>query len=124
MSWLRKNYGGAALNFGRWWGNAANAHRRTGERSSEEIDAVGSRRKRITIVGEAKWTSKVLTPAIVADLRTYKIPALAESDFNVADNPTIVLFSKSGYSNDLVEMAAFDPTIELVDVVSALANHK
>lgn len=121
-SWLRANRGTVASQFGAWWGNAANEVRRTGERSSEEIDAVGTLRGRVTLVAECKWTTRRMTPTIVSDLDTYKFPALRDSGFHVAPRPMIVLFSKAGYSTSLLELARNDSRIELIDVAAALAG--
>lgn len=56
--YVRAHMGATATRVGRWWGNALNRLRQSGERSTEEIDVVGTARKRVTLVGEVKWTSK------------------------------------------------------------------
>jgi uncharacterized protein len=122
LQWLRTNGTADATKFGNWWGNAANEFRRTKERTTEEIDAVGSMRNRVVVVAEAKWTTTQLTPAIVRDVERYKIPALRQSGLRVVERPAIVLFSKSGYSSNLHELAANEPHIRLVDVPSALRS--
>ena len=79
LQWLRMDSVAGAAKFGNWWGNAVDEFRRTKQRSSEEIDAVGSLRidvAVVAVVAEAKWTTTPLTTAIVDDLDTYKIPAL------------------------------------------------
>jgi uncharacterized protein len=121
-AWLRANHATTAINWGRWWGNAANVHRRNKTRSTEEIDAVGLLRNRVTAVAECKWTNKQLTPSIVTDLDTYKIPALRDAGFKVAQDPRIILMCRSGYSDSLMELAADDARIELVDVPDALST--
>jgi AAA+ ATPase superfamily predicted ATPase len=120
-AWLRRNRGHVATKIGNWWGNAANRFRRDKERNSEEIDAVGTLRNRVTLVAECKWTNRQLGPSILTDLETYKIPALADAGLRIADQPKIVLFSKSGYSTALHEIAARDGRVELVDVPAELA---
>ena len=114
--WLRSNRGSRATKIDVWWGNAANKFRKNKERSSEEIDAVGTLRNRVSLLAECKWTNRLLTPRIVGDLDDYKIPALKESGFNVVDEPKIVLFSKAGYSDSLRDLAEADQRIELVNV--------
>lgn len=121
LQWLRANRSTAASRFGTWWGNAANEFRRSKERSAEEIDGVGSLRNRITVISEAKWTNRQLSPKIVHDLDRYKIPALRQSGLRVVDEPRIVLFSRSGYTAALHDLAASDRRIELIDVEAALA---
>jgi hypothetical protein len=95
-----------ATKWGNGWGNSTNEFRQRKERSTEEIDAVGSQRGRATVVAEAKWTNRPLTPAIINDLDTYKIPALRQSGLNIVAEPRIVLASKAGYSDSLVKLAA------------------
>jgi len=125
LEWLRRHRAADATIFGRWWGNSANIFRRTGERTTEEVDAVGGRRGGVvTLVSEAKWSTRKLGPGIVGDLRTYKIPAMCDGGLKVADSPAIVLFSKSGYTSGLRQLAADDPAIELVDVADALGTRE
>jgi AAA+ ATPase superfamily predicted ATPase len=121
--WLRANRGASVTTVGAWWGNAANRFRRSRERSSEEIDAVGTLRNRVTLVAECKWTRRPLEASIVADLDTYKVPALVDAGFEVVERPRVVLFSRSGYSEGLQTLADRDERIELVDVESELAAH-
>lgn len=122
LEWLRANRADVATRYGTWWGNAANEFRRAKLRSSEEIDAVGTQRGRVTVVAEAKWTNRALTAAIVSELDTYKIPALRQSGLKVASRPRIVLFSKSGYADSLKALADADDRIELVDIRAALTT--
>jgi uncharacterized protein len=122
LQWLRTNRVADATKFGNWWGNAANEFRQTDERTTEEIDAVGSARNRLVVVAEAKWTSTQLTPAIIRDIEKYKIPALRQSGLRVVARPEIVLFSKSGYSLRLREIAAEATHITLVDVPAELGS--
>lgn len=121
QQWLRTNRSQVATTVGTWWGPAANKHRRAKVRTSEEIDAIGTRGSKVTFVAEAKWTNKPLTPAIVTDLDEYKIPALRDSPLTVVANPKIVLFSKAGYSDSLRNLAERDERIELVDIAAALS---
>ena len=93
-----------AARWGNWWGNAANEFRRTKQRSTEEIGAVGSQRGRVTAVPEAKWTNTPLTAAIIADLTNYKIPALCQSGLKVVARPRIVLPSNTGYAKSLIDL--------------------
>ena len=55
---VRAHMGATATRVGRWWGASLNRLRRSGERSTEEVDVVGTARNRVTLVGEVKWTSK------------------------------------------------------------------
>jgi AAA+ ATPase superfamily predicted ATPase len=118
--WLRGSHGHLATTLDAWWGKAANRLRRTGDRTSEEIDAVGTTRGKVTLVAECKWTTKPLGPSILADLDNYKIPALQDAGFKVADDLTVVLMSKSGYSKSLRDLAAQDKRLELIEVPAEL----
>lgn len=121
-AWLRASRGSLATQVGAWWGNSANRFRRDRQRSTEEIDAVGSLRKRVTLVAECKWTNRALTSSIVTDLDRYKIPALQENGLRPVDRVEIVLFSKAGYSKSLQALAERDDRIELVDVPTELSS--
>ncbi len=119
---VRTTMGAEATQVGRWWGNARNQLRRSGERTTEEVDVVGTARKRITVVGEAKWTSKPLGEGILHELDDFKIPALRQDGFTLGRNLTTVLFSRSGYSAGLRARAEDDDNLVLVDVNDMLSN--
>ncbi len=121
-SWVRQTFGRNASTIAPWWGNALDAYRCTGERSSEEIDVVGTARSRVTLIGEAKWTAKPIPARVLEDLKRYKLPALERAGFKLAADPTVVLLSKSGYSPPLHKRAQADPNLVLVDVPGALAQ--
>jgi hypothetical protein len=115
---------GAATRVGAWWGNALNEHRKTKARTTEEVDVVGLSRSVVTVVGECKWTNDKMGLQVLADLDTYKIPAMRESKVRfVKDGPRIVLFSRSGFKGKLVEAAERRTDIKLlspVELVGAL----
>lgn len=119
---VRATMGALATRVGRWWGNSLNQLRRSGERTTEEIDVVGASRGRVTVVGEAKWTSKPLGERTLHDLTRYKIPALIQDGFKLASEPTTVLFSRSGYSASLRTRAERDDKLILVDVADMLST--
>lgn len=113
---VRATMGGQATRVGRWWGNSLDQLRQTGERTTEEIDVVGTARKRVTLVGEIKWTSRLLGEKILYDLAEYKVPALEQAGFRLARAMTTVLFSRSGYSDGLRSRAEGNDRLVLVDV--------
>jgi uncharacterized protein len=116
---------GHATKVGSWWGNALNEHRRTGTRTSEEVDVVGLKRGVVSLVGECKWTNQQMKLDVLTDLDTYKLPALRQTGVRVASAPTIALFSKSGFAAGLVEAAAERDGIMLISpdrIVSELAD--
>lgn len=120
--WLRSTRGHKATMVDSWWGNAASRSRRTGERFSEEIDAVGTLRNRVSLIAECKWTRKQLDAGIVWELDNYKVPALQDAGFKFTDGLSIVLFSKAGYSKSLSDLAKTDRRIELVNVPEELSS--
>ncbi len=113
---VRAAIGTIATRVGRWRGNSLNHRRRSGERTTEEIDVVGMTRGRVTLVGEVKWTSRPLGERTLHELAAYKIPALAQHGCNLASRLTIVLVSRSGYSEGLRARAQEDEALVLVDV--------
>lgn len=119
---VRATMGATATRVGRWWGNALNELRRSGERTTEEIDIVGTSRKRIALVGEVKWTSKPLSVKILKDLEDYKVPALQQDGFKLASEVATVLFSRSGYTAELHERSEDDANLVLVNVDEMLST--
>lgn len=103
-----------------WWGNALDQYRRTGARSTEEIDIVGMARSRVTLLGEVDWTNRPMSAGVLDALERYKIPALRQAGFDLSQEPTLVLLSKSGYSMRLRERATRDEKLILVDVANEL----
>ncbi len=119
---VRTTMGDTATRVGRWWGNALDRLRRSGDRSTEEIDVVGTARKRVTLVGEVKWTTKPLGEKALRDLAEYKVPALEQDGFRLAGELITVLFSRSGYSPGLRSRAEDDDRLVLVDVNDMLST--
>lgn len=111
---------GLATTVGSWWGNALNTERRTGNRSSEEVDVVGIKRGKVVVIGEAKWTNKAMNVEVLSDLTIYKIPALEQAGFSISPNRTIVLFSRSGFDKALTDSALQDPRLQLINAADAL----
>jgi hypothetical protein len=117
--------GGHATRVGSWWGNALNEHRRGGTRTSEEIDVVGLKRGAVSLVGECKWTNQQMKMDVLTDLETYKIPALRQAGVRVSSEPTVALFSRSGFAAALVQAAANRDELVLVgpdQIVSGLTS--
>lgn len=110
-----RTYGAVATHIGRWWGNALDSLRRSGERSSEEIDIVGIARGRVTLIGEAKWTNAPMSQNVLRELRLFKLPALQQAGFKPAAAIRTVLYCKSGFHGSLLKAAAGEPDLELVE---------
>ncbi len=119
--WTRANYGHAAQQVAGWWGLSRHDLRKTGQRSTEEIDVAGLGRGRVTLVGEAKWQRKPMDFAVLQALREYKLPALEQAGFKLDASPTILLFARSGYAPALEKAARDDPAVVLIDVPQHLA---
>jgi AAA+ ATPase superfamily predicted ATPase len=118
----RHTFGTTATRVGRWWGNALHALRRSGDRSSEEIDIVGMARGRVTLIGEAKWTTAPMGPTVLRDLERYKVPALHQAGFKLATNARTVLYCKAGFTKPLRNHAASDARLSLVDGAEVLLD--
>jgi AAA+ ATPase superfamily predicted ATPase len=105
---------------GSWWGASLHELRRSGTRSTEEIDVVGRARGRVTLIGEARWRNSQMDLDYVQEIEDYKLSALRQSGLKVTARPTILLFSRGGYSPALRAAADERDDLVLVDVVEAL----
>ncbi len=113
--WVRANLGQTASRVGSWWGPALHRLRRAGERKSEEIDVVGTRRGRIAVIGECKWTAKPLSVKILQEIGDYKLPALMQSGAELhPDGATTILFSRAGFTEGLRGVADKRDDLRLV----------
>lgn len=124
VRYVRITYGGEAPSVGAWWGNSLNRHRRANERSTEEVDVVAAQRRNLKIVGECKWTSGRMPKSVLDDLRAFKLPAIEqEGRLSIpAEGPRILLFAKAGFERALIDAAADDPRVELVDLDTVVAG--
>lgn len=113
---VRLKYGAVSPQVGAWWGNALNRLRRSGDRTSEEIDIIAAHGRNVKIAGECKWTTDPMPAKVLEDLRNLKLPALAEEGrLRIpASGPKILLFSRSGFAPVLTSTAATDPNVELI----------
>jgi uncharacterized protein len=119
--WLLRS--GRATRVGAWWGNALNEHRRAKTRMTEEIDVVGLTRSTAAVVGECKWTKKPMSLEVLEDLHTYKIPAMRQAKVRFAKGgPQTVLFSRSGFREDLRRVAEQRDDVTLVSVEQLVAE--
>ena len=107
---------------GSWWGPSLNELRKAGTRTTEEIDIVGVVRSKVSIIGEARWRKRPMDLGYLAMIENFKIPALRQSGINVATTPIIYLFSRGGYAERLVEVAADREDLILVDTATALGK--
>lgn len=115
--WTRRNRGTQASRVGSWWGPALHELRRSGVRSEEEIDVVGMQRGRVTLIGECKWTSALTKVDVLRDLDDYKLPALRQSSAKLsAGGPAILIFSRTGFNDNLVAAAQRRSELRLVGV--------
>ena len=119
-TWMRNRYAGST-EVGAWWGNALNQLRARRERFTEEIDTVVLNGKSITAVGEAKWTNKPMSADVLTDLINYKIPALAQAGYQTA-TIDLVLASRSGFTNGMLELASKTPNAHLVEARDLLTD--
>lgn len=101
-----------------WWGPSRHDLRASGERLTEEIDVVGVRRGRVSIVGECKWSGKPVSMSLLAEIEEYKLPALLQQSGVRArqSGPRIILFSRSGFTAGLKSRALERDDLRLVEV--------
>lgn len=112
--YVRRSWGRQASRVGAWWGPALHELRRDGTRTSEEIDVVGSGRSGVVLVGECKWTTRKLSAGLLDEIERYKLPALRQSGLKVAARPAILLFSRSGFKQALVDAASDRDDLHLI----------
>lgn len=113
--WVLRNLGSRATRVGPWWGRSLDRLRAEGERGSEEIDLVATARSRVTVVGECKWTSGRMSAKVLDDLERFKLPALRQAGARLAaGGPTVLLFSKSGFKDGLLGVAADRDDVRLI----------
>lgn len=115
-AWVRRHAGRGVRRVGPWWGSAAHALRRTGARTSEEIDIVATSGRTVSLIGECRWRSDPMDVMILKELRDFKLPALAQvPGVTIAPDCRLVLFSRGGFTRGL-EGAAAREGIQLVTV--------
>lgn len=119
-AWVRRTQGVSQV--AQWWGNSLNALRKTGARTSEEIDAVGLARGRVTVVAEARWRRDLMDVSYLRDIEEFKLPALRQTRLKVARDVRIVLACLGGYTDALQREASRRNDLLLVEVRSALTE--
>jgi hypothetical protein len=112
--WVRAHYGRIAQRVGGWWGPARNDLRRTGARTNEEVDVVGIAGDRVTLLGECRWRNKAMDGNVLREIEEFKLPALRQSGLRIDRQPTVVLFSRTGFKATLERAASRDPQLRLV----------
>jgi AAA+ ATPase superfamily predicted ATPase len=106
-AWVRRRASPGVRRVGPWWGPAVHSLRRTGARTSEEIDIVALSGRTVTLVGECRWRRDPMDVMILKELEEFKLPALAQvPGVTVAPDCRIVLFSRGGFTTGLREAAA------------------
>jgi hypothetical protein len=113
-AWVRRARAGTGDTVGRWWGPARNDLRRQRLRTTEEIDVVAATGRRVTLVGECRWTGLPMQRSVLDDLLELKVPALAQAGVDVGQ-VRVVLFSRAGFEPAL-ESAARERGAQLVDL--------
>lgn len=124
VRYSRRVYGARAQKVGGWWGPALNKHRQARTRHTEEIDVVGAHRRNLVLLGECKWTTDPMSKRVLDDLLDYKLPALEqERRLKVPkQGPEILLFSRAGFSDELIETARSDDAVSLVTLDTLVSN--
>jgi hypothetical protein len=115
QTWVRGQFAKTTDTVGSWWGLARHDLRKSGSRGSEEIDVVGGRGTRATVVGECRWQSRPMKQEVLSDLLEFKIPALTQTGVETSD-AEIVLFSKAGFTDGLRTKAGQRGDVTLVDL--------
>jgi hypothetical protein len=117
--WTRAGYGQTAQRLGGWWGNARNDLRRTGRRTTEEIDIIGlTTGRRVAVIGECRWRNKAMDGAILEEIENYKLPALRQAGYEIDDELQVLLFARSGYNSTLRKAASENRRLRLVSIAA------
>ncbi len=113
--WVSQNFPTAA-HVGNWWGKAIHglAH------STEEIDLIGIKGKKVILLGEAKWQNEKLKVAVHSQLVTNKIPALEAAGLLVPSSRVVILASRSGFTKEVLDLANSDPLVQLIEATDLL----
>ncbi len=111
--WIRAQYPESAI-VGAWWGNALDAERRSGRRTTEEIDAVGLKDRQVVVVGEAKWRNRTTEVGVLSDIMNFKIPAMSQGGLRTASGMKIIIVSRSGFDARLMMAAREADNVHLV----------
>jgi AAA+ ATPase superfamily predicted ATPase len=119
--YTRRRFGADAPTVGGWWGESL---AKSSDRRQEEIDIVGLKNKRLRLVGECKWTQSLMPYSVLEDLRAYKIPALRRSATikSAGQNPLVLLFARTGFTEALLDAAADDDRVKLIDADAVVAG--
>jgi hypothetical protein len=112
--WVRADRAGGGEVVGRWWGPARHDLRRQRLATTEEIDLVAAAGRSVTVVGECRWTAQPMRRAVLDNLLSRKLPALAQSGVDTS-GAQVVLFSRSGFMPDL-RSAAAECRVRLVEL--------
>jgi AAA+ ATPase superfamily predicted ATPase len=88
---------------GQWWGNNKES------KSQEEIDVVATS-KRSVIFGECKWTNELVGKELLTDLKR------KSRIFEQFDKCYYYLFSKSGFSEGLKQIAQQEDNVKLISL--------
>jgi AAA+ ATPase superfamily predicted ATPase len=113
--WVRRTGVGDATRIGSWWGPSLDEFRATNERQVEEIDVVGTARRRVTVIGEVRWRNTRMDVGILGEIERFKLPALRKAA-TVMTRPMIVLVSRAGFTDGLREASRQNPHIRLVEL--------
>ncbi|GIK37639.1 MAG: ATPase AAA [Chloroflexota bacterium] len=80
----------------------------------QEVDIVAlNRAEEIILVGECKWRSRPVGNSVLADLRQAAMPLLLQAP---PAQVYYALFAKAGFTTELLDQAATDPTLLLYDL--------
>jgi uncharacterized protein len=108
-AWVRRHAARGVRRVGAWWGPSVHSLRRTGARTSEEIDVVAVSGRTVTLVGECRWRADPMDVMTLKELADFKLPALAQvPGLTIAPDCRRVLFSSGGFTDGLREAAARD----------------
>ena len=86
---------------GSWW--TSQRHRNESAQESDEIDVVAMREGRAVLLGECKWSRQRMDKHDLSGLRAALLKATP--DINPTDHPWRALFSRAGFSDDVIALS-------------------
>lgn len=112
MHFIKSNSSFGVVKFGSWWGNNPHLKR------EEEIDIVIQGVNGSWVFGECKWTESKVGISVLDTLKSRAELVVQNA------NKLYVLYSKTGFTEELLKLAEVDKSIRCISFSEMLEEHK